>query len=49
VTLYKGALTAAQQAELAAFIEARKRLARISHLAWPAACRRWGTPARRTS
>jgi hypothetical protein len=27
VTLYKGALTAAQQAELAAFIEARKRLA----------------------
>ena len=26
VTLYKGALTAAQQAELAAFIEARKRL-----------------------
>jgi drug/metabolite transporter superfamily protein YnfA len=30
VTLYKGALTAAEQAELAAFIEARKRLAGIS-------------------
>jgi len=32
VTLYKGALTAAEQAELAAFIQARKRLAVFPHL-----------------